>query len=128
MITELDIDVLPVAEAARGADVSFKAAARPELNPYTNGLPDSVQQQLAQRYADLFSVFVKHRGAVTRVTFWGVADGDSWLNRWPIAGRRAYPLLFDREGKCKLAFQSVIQTAETKSEASLSGAKPDGVR
>lgn len=124
MITELDIDVLPVAEAARGADVSFQAEARPELNPYTNGLPDSVQQQLAKRYADLFTVFMKHRGEVTRVTFWGVADGDSWLNRWPIMGRSAYPLLFDREGKCKLAFESVIQTAKTKSEANFSGRAP----
>ncbi len=26
-----------------------------QLNPYTKGLPDSVQQQLAQRYSELFS-------------------------------------------------------------------------
>jgi endo-1,4-beta-xylanase len=78
MITELDIDVLPTATDVRSADVSLTFKGRAELNPYTNGLPDSVQQQLAQRYADLFSVFVKHRGEVTRVTFWGVADGDSW--------------------------------------------------
>ena len=125
MITELDIDVLPSAKLSRGADVSFKAEARPELNPYTNGLPDSVQQQLAQRYGDLFSVFVKHRGEITRVTFWGVADGDSWLNRWPIDGRTSYPLLFDRQGKAKLAFESVIKTAQTKSGASLSEAAPN---
>jgi endo-1,4-beta-xylanase len=114
MITELDIDVLPAVSSPRGADVSLKLEARPELDPYTNGLPDSVQQQLAQRYADLFSVFVKHRGEVTRVTFWGVADGDSWLNRWPIMGRTSYPLLFDREGNCKQAFRSVIKTASRK--------------
>jgi endo-1,4-beta-xylanase len=120
MITELDIDVLPVAKEAHGADVSQNFALRPELNPYTNGLPDTVQQQLAQRYADLFSVFVKHRGEVTRVTFWGVVDGDSWLNGWPISGRTSYPLLFDRDGKSKPAFLAVIKTAKTKSEASLS--------
>ncbi len=125
MITELDIDVLPRAMPSEGADVSINVAARPELNPYTNGLPDSVQQQLAQRYSDLFSVFVKHRGEITRVTFWGVADGDSWLNRWPVNGRTSYPLLFDREGKSKPAFASVIKTAHGKSEASLSGGAPN---
>ncbi len=62
-----------------------------DLNPYTNGLPDAVQQQLAQRYADLFSVFLKHRDSISRVTFWGVTDGDSWLNDWPVPGRTAYP-------------------------------------
>lgn len=125
MITELDIDVLPRVDQARGADVSLKVEGRADLNPYTNGLPDSVQQQLAQRYADLFSVFVKHRGEITRVTFWGVADGDSWLNRWPVEGRTSYPLLFDRQGKSKLAFQSVIKTAPAKSEAGLSGGSPN---
>jgi endo-1,4-beta-xylanase len=121
MITELDIDVLPTATDVRSADVSFTFKGRAELNPYTNGLPDSVQQQLAQRYADLFFVFVKHRGEVTRVTFWGVADGDSWLNEWPVQGRTSYPLLFGRDGKIKPAFTSVLKTAPTKAEASLSG-------
>jgi endo-1,4-beta-xylanase len=116
MITELDIDVLPSANLPRGADVSLNLAARPELDPYTNGLPAPVQQQLAERYADLFSIFVKHRGEVTRVTFWGVADGDSWLNRWPIMGRTSYPLLFDRAGKGKPALESVIKTAGGKSK------------
>ena len=52
---------------------------------------------LAKRYADLFAVFVKHHDVVSRVTFWGVTDGDSWLNNWPVKGRTAYPLLFDRD-------------------------------
>jgi endo-1,4-beta-xylanase len=118
MITELDIDMLPAVTAARGADVSFKMEATAELNPYTNGLPESVQQQLSQRYADLFSVFLKHRGEVTRVTFWGVVDGDSWLNKWPVQGRTAYPLLFDRDGKSKPAFRGVLKTAKPTTEAS----------
>ena len=50
----------------------------------------------AKRYADLFGVFLKHRGVIDRVTFWGVADADSWLNDWPVRGRTSYPLLFDR--------------------------------
>jgi len=74
-------------------------------------LPDSVQQVLAKRYAELFGVFRKHRDVVTRVTFWCVTDADSWLNNWPVPGRTNYPLLFDREGKPKPAFDAVIQAA-----------------
>jgi endo-1,4-beta-xylanase len=81
------------------------------LNPYTAGLPDSVQQVLTKRYADLFGVYMKHRDAITRVTFWGVADGDSWLNGWPVRGRTSYPLLFDRAGQPKPAFDAVLRTA-----------------
>jgi endo-1,4-beta-xylanase len=112
MITELDVDVLPSPWKSVSAEVSKTFQARPEMNPYTNGLPDSVQQALARRYADLFAEFVKHRSQITRVTFWGVTDGDSWLNNWPIGGRASYPLLFDRQGRPKPAFESVIATAK----------------
>ncbi len=78
------------------ADVSVNVAQNPKLNPWPNGLPDSVQQELAKRYADLFGVFLKHRADISRVTFWGVTDGDSWKNDWPVKGRTNYPLLFDR--------------------------------
>jgi endo-1,4-beta-xylanase len=111
MATELDVDLLPAATRSMGAEVSMRAAANPKLNPYPNSLPDSLQEKLAQRYADLFSVFVAHRGDVTRVTFWGVTDSDSWLNNWPIPGRTSYPMLFDRDGKPKPAFDTVIRTA-----------------
>lgn len=111
-ITELDVDVLPRAIKSPTADVSARADAKAALNPYANGLPDAIQQQLATRYADLFAVFVKHRDAITRVTFWGVTDADSWLNNWPVPGRTSYPLLFDRDGKPKPAFFAVVKTVE----------------
>jgi endo-1,4-beta-xylanase len=111
MITELDVDVLPRATQQRGADVALNVGARADLNPYTAGLPDSVQQALARRYADLFAVYLRHRDAVERVTFWGVTDGDSWKNNWPVRGRTNYPLLFDRDGRPKPAFDAVIREA-----------------
>jgi len=111
MITELDIDVLPSALKNGIADPSITVASRPDLNPYAKGLPDSVQHELAKRYADLFRVYLKHHEAVTRVTFWGVTDADSWLNYWPVRGRTSYPLLFDRNGKPKPAFNAVIAEA-----------------
>lgn len=110
-ITELDVDVLPPASKNRGADISLNVELQTRLNPYANRLPDSVQRALAKRYADLFSVFVRHRDVIERVTFWGVTDGDSWLNDWPVRGRTSYPLLFDRNGRPKPALDAVIRTA-----------------
>ena len=90
MITELDIEVLP--RNFQGADVNQRMQTDPSLNPYVNGLPDSVQHQIAKDYEALFNLFLKHKDKVTRVTFWGVNDGQSWLNDWPVRGRTNYPL------------------------------------
>lgn len=106
MFTELDIEVLP--RDFTGADVSNRMKNTPENNPYVNGLPDAVQQQLANDYETLFKLFLKHKDKITRVTFWGVNDGQSWLNGWPIRGRTNYPLLFDRNNQPKPAFYKVI--------------------
>ena len=113
-ISELDVDILPRTTRQNTADISATAAGTAESNPYTAGLPEKMQQALADRYAELFEVFVKHRAAMGRVTFWGVTDGDSWLNNFPTRGRTNYPLLFDREGKPKPAFDAVLQTAKKK--------------
>jgi endo-1,4-beta-xylanase len=112
MITELDVNVLPRPENLSGAEVSSKFEMKKELNPYPLDLPDSMQQKLAKRYADIFRIFVKHKGKVSRVTFWGVYDGQSWLNNWPIKGRTNYPLLFDRYYNPKPAFYAVANTTK----------------
>jgi endo-1,4-beta-xylanase len=70
-----------------------------------------VQQQLARRYAALFRVYVKHADIIDRVTFWGVTDATSWLNGFPARGRTNWPLLFDRQGRPKPAFDAVMGTA-----------------
>jgi endo-1,4-beta-xylanase len=110
-VTELDVDVLPRATRAQGAEVSDRAALQAGQNPYSAGLPDSVQQALARRYAELFRVYLAHKDVMDRVTFWGVRDGDSWLNNWPVRGRTSYPLLFDRQGRPKPAFDAVVRLA-----------------
>lgn len=106
MITELDIEVLP--RNFQGAEVGQRMTANADSNPYPNGLPDAVQKQLADDYEALFKLLLKHKDKVTRVTFWGVNDGDSWLNNWPIRGRTNYPLLFDRNNQPKPAYYQVI--------------------
>ncbi|OGU48443.1 MAG: 1,4-beta-xylanase [Ignavibacteria bacterium GWB2_36_8] len=112
MITELDVDVLPYDWQNHGADITLNIELQEKLNPYKNGLPDSVQQSLAKRYASLFDVLTNNNETVSRVTFWGVSDKDSWLNNWPVRGRMNYPLLFDRNGEPKPAFEAVIKEAD----------------
>jgi endo-1,4-beta-xylanase len=110
-VTELDIDLLPAATRNTTADVSVSAGPGPGLDPYKSGLPDSLQQALAQRYEELFRVYLAHRDVVDRVTFWGVADHDSWLNGWPVRGRTSYPLLFDRQNDPKPAYHRLMSLA-----------------
>ncbi len=111
VVTELDVDVLPAVTLQPTADISARAQAKPNSNPYTAGLPDDMQKALAKRYADIFAVFLKYKNLITRVTFWGVTDRYSWLNNFPAVGRTNYPLLFDREGKTKPAFDAVMLEA-----------------
>lgn len=105
LITELDMDVLPRDPDMWGADLSKKMQLKATTNIYSNGLPDAIQQKLARRYGDVFALFLKH--GVRRATLWGLTDGASWLNNFPIPGRVNYPLLWDRDDKPKPAFDAV---------------------
>jgi endo-1,4-beta-xylanase len=107
VITELDMDVLPRDPDMWGADLSKKAKLRATTNVYPDGLPPAMQEHLARRYADVFTLFLKHD--VRRVTFWGLSDATSWLNNFPIPGRVNYPLLWGRDGKEKPAFDAVVE-------------------
>ena len=84
-----------------------------QLNPSPDCLPSDVAERAAQRWADIFGVFSKHSDRLHSVTLWGVSDGHSWLNNWPVRGRTNYALLFDRELRPKRAWQSVIQAANS---------------
>lgn len=111
MVTELDIDVLPAAWGYSGADISRVSEMEDGLDPYTEGLPDDVQQELAERYREIFELFLKHCDVISRVSFWGVTDGDNWKNNFPVRGRTNHPLLFDRDWQPKPAYYSVVEVA-----------------
>ena len=107
VVTELDVDVLPN-RGYEGADIALRRDEDdPALNPYTEGLPEDMQHRLARRYAELFRIYLSRSGSITRVTFWGLDDGSTWLTNFPIRGRTNHPLLFDRRLEPKPAFFAV---------------------
>ena len=112
MVTELEIDVLPYPSVYfQGIDRALIDQGEEGINPYTEGLPDEVQEELAQRYREVFEVYLKHRDVISRVTFWGVCDLTTWKNNYPVRGRTNHPLLFDRERQPKPAFYEVASVA-----------------
>ena len=110
-VSELDISVLP--QKYFTADVSIQQAREEGLDPYMDGiLPDEVQRQLTQRYVDLFTVFLKNHQHIDHITMWGLDDGSSWKNNYPIRQRTDFPLLFDRSYQPKPAVAALIAAAQ----------------
>ena len=108
MITELDITALPSPDKFTGAEVSANFELAKELNPYPDSLSAEMTLVLQNRYLDFFGLFLKHADKISRVTLWGVADGDSWRNNWPVSGRTDYALLFDRRHQPKPVVSEII--------------------
>ena len=114
-ITELDLSVLPFPpQQDWGADVSIDMELNEIYNPYPDGLPADVEEQQAARYFKLFKILLANRDSVARVTFWGINDGHSWKNNWPMQGRTDYPMLFDRANGLKPAFHRVTSLAKSR--------------
>ncbi len=111
MITEMDITVLPSPDQQAGADIANNFEYKKAMNPYTESLPDSVEIAWNKRYAAFFKLFLKHRDKIDRVTVWGLTDGQSWRNYWPMRGRTDYPLLFNRDFKAKPIVETIIKEA-----------------
>jgi endo-1,4-beta-xylanase len=117
MFTELDVSVLPSPWNTPSADIGIRHENDVNMNPYPDGLPDSAKEELTKRYRDIFAIFDKHKDKISRVTFWGLHDGISWKNNFPIFGRTDYPLIFDREMKPKMAYWELIRLVEEKTRA-----------
>jgi endo-1,4-beta-xylanase len=45
---------------------------------------------------------------ITGVTFWNISDKHTWLDQYPVAGRKNYPLLFDQNLQPKNAYKRVV--------------------
>ncbi|MVN22528.1 endo-1,4-beta-xylanase [Mucilaginibacter arboris] len=96
-ITELDVSIYPWEKDKR--------SLRPgESDAYT---PEAEQKQI-NKYAEVFKIFRDYKSVITGVTFWNVSDKYTWLDEYPVAGRKNYPLLFDQNEQPKKAYWSVV--------------------
>jgi endo-1,4-beta-xylanase len=95
-ITELDVS-LYVPGVKYGPSQFYTAATfSPEL-----------EAKQAERYGQFFELFRKHQKRITNVTFWGVADDETWLSKFS-SGRQDFPLLFDTMHEPKKAFERIV--------------------
>jgi endo-1,4-beta-xylanase len=58
-------------------------------------------------YKKYFDAFRRLRGKLASVTFWGMADDETWLDSFPVA-RTDYPLPFDMGLQAKPAYWGVV--------------------
>lgn len=98
-ITELDISVYSKEHDAR---------ERLTKDSDTAFTPAKEQKQL-EVYKMCFDIFRKYRSHISAVTFWNISDRHSWLDNFPVRGRKDYPLLFDSALKPKKAFWEVVK-------------------
>jgi endo-1,4-beta-xylanase len=98
-ITELDISVYPKEHNA--------GEKRPE-DADTAFTPEKENKQI-EEYKMCFELFRKYRKMISGVTFWNVSDRHSWLDNFPVRGRKDYPLLFDKYLAPKKAYWEVVK-------------------
>jgi len=96
-ITELDISIYPWEKNRR--------ALRPgETGVYT----DELKKKQEDQYEEIFKIFRQYRNVITGVTFWNISDKHTWLDEYPVAGRKNYPLLFDQDLQPKSVYGKVV--------------------
>ncbi|AWB46206.1 1,4-beta-xylanase [Paenibacillus sp. CAA11] len=61
----------------------------------------------AARYEAIFGLLREYQEVISSVTFWGAADDYTWLNDFPVRGRKNWPFLFDEKHQPKPAFWRV---------------------
>lgn len=83
-------------------DISIYRKDSP-ASPYT----PEIEAMQTEQYRNCFEVFRKYRKAISAVTFWNISDRRSWLDNFPVRGRKNYPLLFDKDLQPKKAFYAV---------------------
>lgn len=96
-ITELDVSVYP-------KNWNHKERLAGDTTVFT---PEKEQLQAA-KYKMIFEVLRQHKEQVSGVTFWNISDHRSWLDTFPVKGRKDFPLLFDQEYRPKKAFWEVV--------------------
>ena len=96
-VTELDVSIYHWEKNKRAVQPGESDLYTPEL-----------EQKQMDKYAEVFKIFRKYRKVITGVTFWNISDKHTWLDQYPVNGRKNYPLLFDQNLKPKKAYWRVV--------------------
>lgn len=96
-ITELDITTY----------TSFHGEGAKNQVQETQQYTADVEKVHVETYRNLFEVLVENSDKIQSVTFWGLNDNRTWLNNFPVRGRRDYPMLLDGDMKPKKAYYEV---------------------
>ncbi len=96
-VTELDVSIYPWEKNRRALRPGESDAFTPEL-----------EQKQIEKYAELFKVFRQYKNVISGVTFWNISDKHTWLDNYPVPGRKNYPLLFDQNLQPKKAYWKVV--------------------
>ena len=92
-----------------------------DMSVYTNDttsyavIPDELLLQQGYRYRDIFEVLKRHADVIGSVTFWGLADDNTWLKTFPKT-RLNLPLLFDEQLQAKYAYWGVVDPSKLPGE------------
>jgi GH35 family endo-1,4-beta-xylanase len=97
-ITELDISIYPAEDLRR--------EKRPD--EVFEGFTSELEHKQIEQYRMIFNVFREYKNVISGVTFWNISDRHSWLDNFPVRGRKNFPLLFDQNLRPKKAFDAVI--------------------
>lgn len=98
-ITELDISVYPKEHEARDRKSS----------DYDTSFSPTKEAKQMEVYKMCFELFRKYKKSISSVTFWNISDRHSWLDDFPVRGRKDYPLLFDKNLQPKKAYWEVAK-------------------
>jgi len=96
--TELDISIHP-----------WEKNRRDKRPGDTDVFTPALEQQQLEQYKKVFALFRQYKNVITGVTFWNISDRYTWLDTYPVPGRKNYPLLFDQQLQPKKAYQAVTQ-------------------
>ena len=95
-VTELDMSVYNAGDRASN---------------YGNAIPPAVLAEQGWLYESYFDAFRRLKRKLSAVTFWGMADDDTWLDSFPVV-RTDYPLPFDHGLQAKPAYWGVVDETQ----------------
>lgn len=91
-------------------DMSVYNAGDTKSN-YGNSVPPAILAEQGWLYKNYFDAFKELSGKITAVTFWGMADDDTWLDGFPVS-RTDYPLPFDMGLQAKPAYWGLVDSTK----------------